>query len=189
MQQRGTPYTNGGDSEPMSPFSGSDQGEAGGLRDQACSRPSRRGRGRRQSLGSRGSSARGRAGAACRFRRDCGRGGRGRRGIGRGTLGGGGPSGPGAGELGAIRVEGRRVGEGPDEPGGLAVPRVEGTQEGGRARALVLERGQVRAAFRPAPGELVLLSAARLVRPPSLRPRPPSPCAARSSFRRAGQVC
>jgi len=55
-----------------------------------------------------------------------------------------------------------------DERGALAVLRGDRAEDVGRSRALILGRRGARAAFRPAPGDLVLLADAGLVAKPNL---------------------
>ena len=73
----------------------------------------------------------------------------------------------GEGDLGEMGVECIRVGVGHDKAGGLAFHRADGAEDVGRDRSLVLGRRRACAAFRPSPGDLVLLSDAGLVLPPN----------------------
>ena len=73
----------------------------------------------------------------------------------------------GAGEMGVERV---CVGPGHDKPARLAFLRAYGGEDTGQGRSAVPGRGGSRAAFRPSPGDLVLLSDAGLVPPPDFDP-------------------
>ncbi len=68
-----------------------------------------------------------------------------------------------SGDLFEMGVERVCVGPGYDKPGGPAFHRANGTEDIGRSRSLVLGRRRARIAFRPSPGDFVLLSDMRLV--------------------------
>jgi hypothetical protein len=61
---------------------------------------------------------------------------------------------------------GRAAGQ--DQAGSFALSRTDRAEDIGRGRSLILRRCGARAAFGPAPGDLVLLSNPRLVREPNL---------------------
>jgi hypothetical protein len=70
------------------------------------------------------------------------------------------------GDFGEMQVHRIGVAFGQDEGRALAVLGRDRAENIGRGGALILGRGRPRAAFRPAPGELVLLANARLVGEP-----------------------
>ena len=70
------------------------------------------------------------------------------------------------GDFGEMQVHRIGVALGQDEGRALAVLRRDRAEDIGRGGALILRRGRTRSAFRPSPGDLVLLADTRLVREP-----------------------
>lgn len=74
----------------------------------------------------------------------------------------------GLGDLHEMQVHRLGIAGGQDQSCTLALFRADGTEDVGRSSSLITGRTGTRAAFRPAAGNLVLLTDTRLVREPDL---------------------